>query len=354
MAIPKSVHPLPGESEREARLLKLVDAFSGRRVAVIGDLIADEFIYGRVARVSREAPVLILQYDSTEILPGGAGNAANNVAALGALAEMIAVTGDDEPGKRLRASLSHLDTRGLLTPAGYCTPVKTRILAGGVHSAKQQIVRIDRVVSNKYEDKTRELFARAALDAAGQCDAILMSDYGTGLITPELATALTRKVSSRTRRRPVPVLLDSRYDLLKYRGLTACTPNESEVEQILDTKIGDNVEVLEHAGRELLKRTNMNAVLITRGSRGMAMFESGKPTVHVSIYGSDEVADVTGAGDTVIATMTLAIAAGASFYEAAKLANYAAGLAVMKRGTATVSPGELRGAITKDHASSAK
>jgi rfaE bifunctional protein kinase chain/domain len=349
MAIPKSVHPLPGESEREARLLKLVDAFAGRRVAVIGDLIADEFIYGRVARVSREAPVLILEYDSTEILPGGAGNAANNVAALGALAQIIGLTGDDGPGKRLRASLSHVDTRELLNPAGYSTPVKTRILAGGVHSAKQQIVRIDRMVSNKHDDKTRELFARAVLNAAGQCDAILISDYGTGLITPELATALTRKVSTRTRRRPVPVLLDSRYDLLKYRALTACTPNESEVEQILDIKIGDNIETLEHAGRELLKRTNMNAVLITRGSRGMAMFEPAKPTVHIPIYGSDEVADVTGAGDTVMATMTLAIAAGASFYEAAKLANYAAGLVVMKRGTATVSPEELRAAIQKDH-----
>jgi D-glycero-beta-D-manno-heptose-7-phosphate kinase len=350
MAIPKSIHPLPGESEREARLLKLVDAFHGRRVAVIGDIIADEFIYGRVARVSREAPVLILQYDSTQIVPGGAGNAANNVAALGALAQIIGLTGNDEPGKRLHASFSHIDTRGLISPPGYFTPVKTRILAGGVHTAKQQIVRIDRVVSTTYDDRTREGIARAALEAAGQCDAILMSDYGTGLITPELATAVSRKLSERTRRRPVPILIDSRYNLLEYRGLTACTPNESEVEQILETKIDDNVEALEDAGRELLKRTRMNAVLITRGSRGMAVFESSKPTIHVPIYGSDEVADVTGAGDTVIATMTLAIAAGGSFYEAAMLANYAAGLVVMKRGTATVSPEELREAIQTHHA----
>ena len=139
--------------------------------------------------------------------------------------------------------------------------MKTRILAGGVHTAKQQIVRIDRVVSTNYDDKSREGFARAALEAAGKCDAILMSDYGTGLVTPELASALSRKVSERTRRRPVPVLIDSRYDLLRYRGLTACTPNESEVEQILGVKIGDNVEVLEQAGRELLKLTRMNAVL---------------------------------------------------------------------------------------------
>jgi rfaE bifunctional protein kinase chain/domain len=351
MAIQKSVQPLPGENEREARLLKLVNGFHGRRVAVIGDVIADEFIYGRVARVSREAPVLILQYDSTQILPGGAGNAANNVAALGALAQIIGLAGNDDPGKRLRASLDHVDTRTLMSPPEYSTPVKTRILAGGVHTAKQQIVRIDRVVSSTYSDKTREGILRASLEAAGQCDAILMSDYGTGLVTPELASAVSKKLEVRTRRRPVPILIDSRYDLLKYRGLTACTPNESEVEQILSTRIGDNLDALEQAGRERRTKTNMSAALITRGSRGMAVFEPSKPTVHVPIYGSDEVADVTGAGDTVIATMTLAIAAGGSFYEAAMLANYAAGLVVMKRGTATVSSDELRGAITKDHAS---
>ena len=334
----------------ESRLTSLLDAFPSRRVAVIGDLIADEFIYGRVARVSREAPVLILQYDSTQILPGGAGNAANNVAALGARTHIVGLTGKDEAGKRLHASLAHINTRGLLSPQGYCTPVKTRILAGGVHTAKQQIVRIDRVVPTDCDAKSRAAFTRAALKAAADCDAILMSDYGTGLVTPELAAALSTKVQAAAKRRTIPILIDSRYDLLKYRDLTACTPNESEVEHILDTKIGDNVKALERAGRDLLKRTRMNAVLITRGSRGMAVFEPDRPTVHVPIYGSDEVADVTGAGDTVIATMTLAIAAGGSFYEAARLANYAAGLVVMKRGTATVSPQELRDAIQKDHA----
>jgi rfaE bifunctional protein kinase chain/domain len=332
----------------ESRLTGLLDAFPSRRVAVIGDLIADEFIYGRVARVSREAPVLILQYDSTQILPGGAGNAANNVAALGARTQIVGLTGKDEAGKRLHASLAHINTRGLLSPQGYCTPVKTRILAGGVHTAKQQIVRIDRVVSTDCDAKSRAAFTRAALKAAADCDAILMSDYGTGLVTPELAAALSTKVQAAGKRRAIPILIDSRYDLLKYRALTACTPNESEVEHILDTTIGDNVKALERAGRDLLKRTRMNAVLITRGSRGMAVFEPDRPTVHLPIYGSDEVADVTGAGDTVIATMTLAIAAGGSFYEAARLANYAAGLVVMKRGTATVSPQELRDAIESD------
>ena len=344
----KSAQPSPAEVERDSRLLNLLDRFPAVRIAVVGDLIADEFIYGRVARVSREAPVLILQYDSTQIVPGGAGNAANNVAALGGRARIVGLTGKDEAGRRLHASLGHVNTRGLLSPAGYCTPVKTRILAGGVHTAKQQIVRIDRVVSSEHAPGSRAAFTRAALKAAADCDAILISDYGAGLVTPDLAAALSSTVDTRGRRRAIPILIDSRYDLLKYRGLTACTPNESEVEQMLGSRIGDNLKALERAGRELLKRMRMNAVLITRGSRGMTLFEPDRPTVHVPIFGSDEVADVTGAGDTVIATMALAIAAGGSYYEAARLANYAAGLVVMKRGTATLSPEELRDAIRSE------
>jgi rfaE bifunctional protein kinase chain/domain len=146
----------------------------------------------------------------------------------------------------------------------------------------------------------------------------------------------------------VPVLVDSRYDLLAYRGMTTCTPNESEVEQLLGVRIGESVRTLEKAGRAVLERTRTAAVLITRGSRGMALFERNRPTLHIPIFGSDQIADVTGAGDTVIATMTLALAAGATFEEAARLANYAGGLVVMKRGTATVSADELRGAVLGD------
>jgi rfaE bifunctional protein kinase chain/domain len=259
------------------------------------------------------------------------------------------MAGRDEAGKRLLARFRGIDTKGLLRPRGYQTPVKTRILAGGVHTAKQQIVRIDRVASTEHDTKTKTAFARAALQATAQCDAILLSDYGTGLVTPELAAAVSKKAGERSRRRVVPILVDSRYDLLRYRGLTACTPNESEVEQMLGVHIGDDSRTLERAGREVLKRTRMQAVLITRGSRGMALFETGRATIHIPIIGSDEVADVTGAGDTVIATMTLAIAAGASFYEAAMLANHAGGIVVMKRGTATVSPVELRESIRNEH-----
>jgi rfaE bifunctional protein kinase chain/domain len=323
-----------------AQLLALAGALKGRTIAVVGDVVADEFVYGRVARVSREAPVLILEYDTTEIVAGGAGNAANNVAALGAHAVLVALVGRDDPGRRLVASLHKgVDARKVIRSAAG-TPVKTRILAGGIHSAKQQVVRIDRGVSRTLDRAARDAFERAAVDAAVRADAVLISDYGSGLVTPALAS----KIVSALRRahHPVPVLIDTRYQLLQYRGLTACTPNESEVEQALGVRINDDPRVLERAGREVLAKTAMQAVLITRGSRGMALFVKGTPTVHIPIVGSDEIADVTGAGDTVMATMSLALAAGASFEQAAWLANHAAGLVVMKRGTATVSAGELQ------------
>lgn len=350
MQIARSVHPLPGEAERRQRLLDLVDSFGSRRVLVVGDLIADEFIYGEVARVSREAPVLILKYDATEMVAGGAGNAANNVAALGGRAILAGLAGTDPEGRRLLASFHpQVDRRGVVRARPYRTPVKTRILAGGVHSAKQQVVRIDREAGWPLDEAVSRSFAARVTAATSDCDAVILSDYGSGLVTPALAAAVRTAMAKRTRRRAVPVLIDSRYRLLEYRGLTTCTPNEAEVEQVLGIRIDDDPAALERAGRLLLRRTAMQAVLVTRGSRGMALFQPKQATVHVPIFGSDEVADVTGAGDTVIAAFGLALAAGASFYEAARLANYAGGLVVMKRGTATVSAREVSDAINADH-----
>jgi rfaE bifunctional protein kinase chain/domain len=350
MLIARSVHPLPGEAERKQRLLSLIDGFSSRRVLIVGDLIADEFIYGDVSRVSREAPVLILKYDATEMVPGGAGNAASNVAALGGRARLAGLVGDDAEGRRLLASFPRgVERTHIVRTGGYRTPVKTRILAGGVHAARQQVVRIDRETGWPLSAGVARAFAGKVAAASDSCDAVVLSDYGSGLITPLLASAIGKAVARRHRRRAVPVLVDSRHRLSEYRGLTLCTPNESEVEQLLGVRIDDDLAVLERAGRLMLRRSRMRAVLITRGSRGMALFEPKQPTVHVPIFGSDEVTDVTGAGDTVIAACALALAAGASFYEAARLANYAGGLVVMKRGTATVTGRELADAVTSDH-----
>jgi rfaE bifunctional protein kinase chain/domain len=233
-----------------------------------------------------------------------------------------------------------VDVRGVARMRDLRTPTKTRILAGGIHSAKQQVVRIDRAAEERHGRASRDTIEARLARALRGCHAVLLSDYGSGLVTPALVSAARREAGS-----GVPVFVDSRYGLLKYRGVDACTPNESEVEQLFEVTIGDDRKILERVGRSLLEQLRSRAVLITRGGRGMALFEPDKPTEHIEIYGTDEIADVTGAGDTVIATLTLAVAAGATFSEAAHLANYAGGIVVMKRGTATVSGDELRAAV---------
>src|SRR6476620_3346593 len=236
-------------------LLALVAACRGKRVVVFGDLIADEFVYGRIARVSREAPVLILEYDATEIVPGGAGNAANNVASLGGIVRLVSLVGRDEAGRRLFKVLPRsVERAGLSRPAGFKTPLKTRILAGGIHSAKQQVVRIDRHTADPVNDAHRKAAERAAMRAVKDADAILISDYGSGLVQPKFVTDLA---AAARKKKDVPILIDSRYALTRYRGLTACTPNESEVDQVLGVRIGDSKRVLERAGRKLLEETQM-------------------------------------------------------------------------------------------------
>jgi len=210
-------------------------------------------------------------------------------------------------------------------------------------------VRVDRTARGPVPEPVRIAISRRVSSVLGRCDALLVSDYGTGLVTPALVRLAQRILRGPGPVQP-PVLIDSRYSLLNYRKMTMCTPNESEVEALLGVRIGEDSRVLERSGRTVLARTGAGGVLITRGSRGMALFEPDRPTVHIPISGSDQIADVTGAGDTVIATMTLALTAGATPEEAARLANYAGGLVVMKRGTATVTASELEAAIRADRA----
>jgi rfaE bifunctional protein kinase chain/domain len=327
------------------RLLDAIGRFEGRRLLVLADLVADEFIYGRVERVSREAPVLILQYDGTDVRLGGGANAVHNIRTLGGRPLPLGVVGRDAHGRQLRRLLRDrgIASGGVLEDPAYVTPVKTRILGGGVHSTKQQVVRIDKATRLAPASPVHARLLRA-LRAAGRVDGVLVSDYGFGLVTPELV----RAAIAFARRRRIPVTVDSRYRLLSFRGMTAVTPNEPEVEAALDVSIGHDRRRLEAAGRTLLRRLGAEAVLVTRGSDGMALFELGRPPLHIPIHGTDEVADVTGAGDTVIATFTLALAAGATPAEAARLANCAGGIVVMKHATATVSADELRAAVRED------
>ena len=220
--------------------------------------------------------------------------------------------------------------------------MKTRILAGGVHAAKQQVVRIDRKTRVKPTKDIARHLDSALKKFLPKADVVMVSDYDYGLITPEFGNALARRAASMRK----PAVLDSRYSILSYTGFTSATPNEPEVEAALEVRIGHDAATLERSGRRLLKKLRAESLLMTRGKDGMALFERRRPTRHIPIFGTDAIADVTGAGDTVISAYTLALGAGASFAEAAMLANYAGGIVVMKRGTATVSREELADAVS--------
>jgi D-glycero-beta-D-manno-heptose-7-phosphate kinase len=320
------------------RLQDVIDRFKGKRIVVVGDLVADVFVYGEISRISREAPVLILNHRETQVVPGGGANAIHNLWALGAKPFPVGVVGDDAEGQQLLGYFSNLgiDVSGIAIAKSLRTPSKMRILAGAVHSQRQQIVRLDSG-SPLEDEKIRNAVKRKLKVALREADALLISDYGYGLATPEIVSS--------TRRKSLTATLDSRFSLMNFSGMTAATPNEPEVEAALGISIGNDQKKLEWAGRTLLRKLKHDAVLITRGKDGMALFERAKKTAHIPIHGSDEVADVTGAGDTVIATFTLALAAGASHYQAAQLANYAGGIVVMKHGTRPVTHHELIEAV---------
>jgi rfaE bifunctional protein kinase chain/domain len=318
------------------RLAQLLRQFKGRRVAVLGDFVADVFIYGEISRISREAPVLILNQRETQLVPGGGANAVHNLHALGARPLPLGIVGDDDEGRQLVRFFRKLgiDTSGIRVEKSWRTPTKTRILAGAVHSQRQQIVRLD-----SGGPRGRSIVLRSKLPS---CDALLVSDYGYGTITPPLVQKFLRD--------GMPATIDSRFAMERFTNMTAATPNEPEVEAALGISIGNDMEKLEWAGRTLLRRLKHQALVITRGKDGMAVFERGKKTEHIPVYGSDEIADVTGAGDTVIATFTLALAAGATFSDAARLANLAGGIVVMKYGTRPVLYTELLNAVKGDDA----
>lgn len=320
---------------------RALERFRGLRVAVWGDFVADEFIGGDIARVSREAPVLILKQRERRVAPGGAANAAANLAALGARVALVGVLGADAAGDELAASLraAGLDGAELLRPRGYLTPVKTRILAGHAHTTRQQVVRLDREPTRELAAAARrQLVERARRLVARGC-ALLLSDYGYGAVTPALAREIHPAAKA------APITVDSRFRIAEFdSGFTAATPNEPELEEVFHHSIGNDQQKLEEAGRALLVRLRLRWLLVTRGRDGAALFSRDRPTLLLPASGQGRAVDVTGAGDTVIAVFTAALAAGADGETAARLANIAGGLVVMKPGTATVSRAEIAAA----------
>ena len=341
MRVKKAQQPRQGAVDL-SRLLELIASFPRQTITVIGDFVVDEYVTGEISRVSREAPVLILRHQKTEIVPGGGANAANNLVALGACVLPVGAVGDDTAGYRLEDYFREkgVNVSGLIRARQRDTTTKTRFLARWSHTARQQVLRVDRENDEPLPESVTAQIAKKARACIAKSDGVLVSDYGAGSVTPELVKRIGAKVAT----------LDSRYRLLEYSraGFTAATPNEPELEALYHERIGKDEKKLERVGERALRALSLRALLVTRGKDGMVLFERGKAPYRISVYGGEDAVDVTGAGDTVIAVFTLALAAGASFAEAAHLANYGGGIVVMKRGTATVSRIELEAAVRSE------
>ncbi len=315
-------------------------AFSRRRVLVVGDFVADHYIYGQTERVSREAPVLVVRYEQSEVKLGGGANVAANLAALGARVEAVGVLGGDEMGRALRAAFRAARIR-VRAPAGrlLTTETKTRILAGGLHTSRQQMLRLDRTAQAPLPPGVRASLASLVRAAARDVDAVVVSDYGAGVLGEETRGVLRALASD-----GLPVCVDSRYALGAYRGFTICKPNEPELLALSGIEVRDESS-LEAAMRRASRLLGCRALVATRGRHGMAILE-GRTLSLLPVHGAEEAVDVTGAGDTVIAALALGLAAGGTVLDAARLANVAGGQVVMKPGTATVSAAELLGELT--------
>ena len=316
----------------------LVNRFAGKRLLLVGDMVADHYLYGRTSRISREAPVLILKHHDEYVVPGQAANTACNIASLGGEVTALGVLGRDYMGEKLRNAMRErrVETNHLVLDASSATLKKTRILAGGHHTARQQVIRIDDDERLQLSPKVLREVAKRIRELSVDADALVVSDYGYGLIAAEIWAEILQAAT----RRKLPLVLDSRHQLCTLQGATLITPNEEEALECVGLTPENDYEI-DNVGLRLLEMSRVQAVLVTRGNEGMVLFQPNREPMHIPIYGSDEVTDVTGAGDTVVASLSLALAAGANYAEAARLANVAAGLVVMKTGTATVSAEEL-------------
>lgn len=321
----------------------IVDRFAERTVAVAGDMVADIYIFGKPIRLSREAPVPIVRFDEQRTVPGSAANTVHNLLALGARALPFGAVGDDPEGRSLREvfAATGADVAGLIVTPGRLTTSKTRILAGDDHISKQQVVRIDKEgPTGLVPDEERRLLDVLAA-ALPRLDALIVSDYGYGAVTAAVRDLVLGPA------RTCPLVVDSHERLTEFQGATVVTPNQREAELLAGFEIRDERD-LARAGRAILDRGAFECVLLTMGNAGMTLFERDGPATRLPIAGaSDEVTDVTGAGDTVAAVFTLALVSGASRIEAAWLATLGAGIVVRKRGTATASPAEMHAAIRK-------
>ncbi len=318
------------------RALDGLDALAGRRILVAGDFLLDRYLVGRPTRLSREAPVVIIEQEDDDVNPGGAGNATRNVRALGGEPIPLGLVGEDREGDQVVELLraGGIDTRGILRDPERRTVTKTRILAGAANAARQQVLRIDK--GEEYGSSQTEQLNRRARSLLGDVDAVLLSDYGYSTLAPPVRSCLIEGA----RAGGIPSCADSRYRLSEFRGITVATPNEEELAAVLGRVLHGDADVAA-AGRELLSRLDARAMVVTRGSRGMSVFEGTEHCRNIPPARRGEVADVTGAGDTVASALVLALAAGFDILSAAVLANAAASVVVGRRGAATAALAEV-------------
>jgi D-beta-D-heptose 7-phosphate kinase/D-beta-D-heptose 1-phosphate adenosyltransferase len=320
-----------------AALNKCLQRFSRCHVLILGDVMLDEYMWGTVSRISPEAPVPVVAVRSESVKVGGAGNVATNVAALGGRASLIGMVGNDAAAERLghELELAGVKSDGLIVDASRPTTIKSRVVAGSQH-----VVRFDRESDAPMSRAVRARVVAAVQEQLSGADILLISDYAKGLVGPGLVREI---LAFATRHRKLVAVDPKVQHLPLFKGVTLVAPNHHEAAAAARVSVRGEADLL-RVGRSLLRRLKARALLITRGEQGMSLFETGKPVAHIPTV-AREVYDVTGAGDTVMAALSLALAAGADMHAAAIIANYAAGVVVGKRGTATVTRAELERAL---------
>ncbi len=329
------------------KIIKTIENFKNCRVLHIGDLILDQFLFGEVLRISREAPVLILKYKETINIPGGGANCLNNLLSLGAKVIPIGIVGEDSEGEWI---LNYFKDKGvniknIFKVKNYHTPVKTRVLAGSFHSSMKQMLRIDKEGEEEFNPSSlKEKIFSCVKNNIKNVDGVVISDYGYGIGNPKFLKEIITYIVKKGKK----IVVDSRFKIKEFRNVTSITPNISEIEEAYGIRIGNNMAKMDKIAQKIIDKQNLEAILITRGRLGMSLYERGEKPFHIPVFGSDEVADVTGAGDTVIAVYSLSLFSKADFKTSATLSNYAGGIVVMKRGTATLSSRELISAIIND------
>jgi rfaE bifunctional protein kinase chain/domain len=315
-------------------LSRLLSGFRSRKLVVLGDLVADHYVYGQTDRVSREAPVLVVRHETSEVTLGGAANAAANARALGAEVTAVGVLGADEMGEAVRKRFAERGIK-LVAVEAPSTETKTRILAGGLNTSRQQMLRLDRGNAVPLAPALSARLRQSLEEAVHGADAVLVSDYGGGVVGDATRATLRHLAAS-----GMLISVDSRWALGKLTGFRAAKPNEPELAALTGLAVEDD-RAVSRAAEEALKLLDTQVLLVTRGRRGMAFLERGSPVQLLPAHGTRAAVDVTGAGDTVMAAFTLGLAAGAAARTAAELANVAGALVVLRPGTAPVTADEL-------------